>query len=332
MSSTQIPGRSKSLRRVVAVTAATGVAVMGSVVEQAQAAPVQAKQASAPKPAAAPKPTVHKAASGAGKLVYATTNVNVRSRATTSSPRIGLLLRTQYVKALSASSGGWTKVLYHGKVGYISSRYLTYGKVSTSKAAPKSASSKPATKSASSARLVWAKTTVNVRSRATTSSPRIGSLAKGQYVKALAASSGGWTKVLYQGKVAHIYSKYLSYSKVSAPSKPAPKRAATVSRSAARVTTTGAVGTCKASFYGYGSQTASGERFNSSAMTAAHKTFRFGTRLKVTNRANGKSVVVRINDRGPYVSGRCLDLSTGAFSRIASTSAGVASVTYQVVK
>ncbi|MCI1749277.1 MAG: septal ring lytic transglycosylase RlpA family protein [Acidipropionibacterium sp.] len=323
MSSTQIPGHSKSLRRVVAVTAATGVAVMGSVVEQAQAAPAPTKQASAPKPVAAPKPAGPKAASGAGKLVYATTNVNVRSRATTSSAKIGLLVRSGHVKALSASSGGWTKVLYKGKVGYISSSYLTYGKVATSKPASSTAAA-----SSSSGRLVWATSTVNVRSRATTSSAKIGSLTKGAHVKALAASSGGWTKVLYQGKVGYASSGYLSYSKVSAPARPA----ATVSRSSARVTTTGAVGTCKASFYGYGSQTASGERFNSSAMTAAHKTFRFGTHLKVTNRANGKSVVVRINDRGPYVSGRCLDLSTGAFSRIASTSAGVASVTYQVVK
>jgi rare lipoprotein A len=66
-------------------------------------------------------------------------------------------------------------------------------------------------------------------------------------------------------------------------------------------------------------------------MTAASKTYSFGTKLRVTNQANGRSVVVRINDRGPYVSGRCLDLSTGAFSQIASTDAGVTSVSYQVV-
>ena len=77
--------------------------------------------------------------------------------------------------------------------------------------------------------------------------------------------------------------------------------------------------------------TATGEVFNPWGMTAAHKTLPFGTMLRVTNVANGKSVVVRINDRGPYISGRCLDLSKGAFLQIASESAGVAQVTYTQV-
>ncbi|HEY3687186.1 MAG TPA: septal ring lytic transglycosylase RlpA family protein [Streptosporangiaceae bacterium] len=90
-------------------------------------------------------------------------------------------------------------------------------------------------------------------------------------------------------------------------------------------------GTCEASNYGGGGTTASGEPLNSSAMTAAHKTLPFGTKLRVTNTANGRSVVVRVNDRGPYVAGRCLDLTTGAFSRIASMGAGVATVRYSVL-
>jgi rare lipoprotein A len=90
-------------------------------------------------------------------------------------------------------------------------------------------------------------------------------------------------------------------------------------------------GTCQASFYGEPQQTANGETFNPAALTAAHKTLPFNTMVRVTNVANGKSVVVRINDRGPYVSGRCLDLSTAAFSAIASTSAGVANVKYDVL-
>ncbi len=323
MSSTQTSGHSKSLRRMVAISAATGVAVMGSVVTQAHAAPAQAKTASSPKPVAAPKPVASpKPAGVAGKLVYATTNVNVRAKATTSSAKIGLLVRSGHVKALAASSKGWTKVLYKGKVGYIYSSYLSQAKVAPAKKASTSVAS-------SKGRLVWAKTGVTVRTRASQSSSSLGSLSKGYHVKALAASSNGWTKVLYKGKVGYVVSRNVSYSKVALPA-----RTTSVSRSSDRVTTTGAVGSCKASFYGEesGSQTASGERFRSSAMTAAHKTFSFGTRLKVTTKANGKSVVVRINDRGPYVSGRCLDLSTGAFKQIASTSAGVAKVTYQVVK
>lgn len=90
----------------------------------------------------------------------------------------------------------------------------------------------------------------------------------------------------------------------------------------------GVSGACEASNYWDPQPTASGEPFDPSAMTAAHKTLPLGTRLKVTNTATGKSVVVRINDRGPYVGGRCLDLSKGAFLQIAPESAGVAQVTY----
>ena len=71
--------------------------------------------------------------------------------------------------------------------------------------------------------------------------------------------------------------------------------------------------TCIASRYGYaGSRTASGERMNPSALTAAHRSRPFGSRVTVTSHSNGRSVTVRINDRGPYVKGRCIDLSTGA--------------------
>ena len=81
-----------------------------------------------------------------------------------------------------------------------------------------------------------------------------------------------------------------------------------------------------ASHYGAesGSVTANGERFTGKGMTAAHKTLPFGTKLRVTYR--GKSVVVRINDRGPFVRGRHLDLSTAAARHIGMTRAGVATV------
>ncbi|WP_232832193.1 septal ring lytic transglycosylase RlpA family protein [Nocardiopsis sp. FIRDI 009] len=97
---------------------------------------------------------------------------------------------------------------------------------------------------------------------------------------------------------------------------------------------TGQGGTCQASFYGAdlaGSATANGETFDPSALTAAHKTLPFNTMVRVTNTANGSSVTVRINDRGPYIDGRCLDLSTAAFEQIANTSAGVANVRWEVV-
>lgn len=91
------------------------------------------------------------------------------------------------------------------------------------------------------------------------------------------------------------------------------------------------IGTCSASYYDEPQMTASGERFNPNALTAAHKTLRLGTRILVTNPRNGKSVIVRINDRGPYVGGRCLDLSRASFARIANLGAGVTRVTIRVL-
>lgn len=90
----------------------------------------------------------------------------------------------------------------------------------------------------------------------------------------------------------------------------------------------------KASWYGpgfHGRTTANGERFNMGAMTAAHKSMKFGTKLRVTNNRNGKSVVVRINDRGPFVRGRMLDLSKAAASQIGMIKTGSGSVCVQKV-
>ena len=88
---------------------------------------------------------------------------------------------------------------------------------------------------------------------------------------------------------------------------------------------------CQASYYWQGQTTASGERFNPSDLTAAHKTLPLGSKVKVTNPSNGKTVVVRINDRGPYVAGRCLDLSKAAMETIGGTSSGVITVNYEVL-
>ena len=80
------------------------------------------------------------------------------------------------------------------------------------------------------------------------------------------------------------------------------------------------------SFYGEkwnGRRTANGEIFNTYELTAAHKSLPFGTKVKVVNKTNGKSVVVRINDRGPFVKGRTIDLSKKAFQSIASINKGV---------
>ncbi|GAA4568029.1 hypothetical protein GCM10023176_21610 [Micromonospora coerulea] len=109
---------------------------------------------------------------------------------------------------------------------------------------------------------------------------------------------------------------------------PKPTATATRTTSAAKVVDTGS---CGASFYDEGQMTANGETFNPDALTAAHKTLPFNTKVRVTNPANGKSVTVRINDRGPYIDGRCLDLSRAAFAAIASVGLGEVDVKYEVL-
>lgn len=89
-----------------------------------------------------------------------------------------------------------------------------------------------------------------------------------------------------------------------------------------------------ASWYGaqfQGKPTASGEPFDPTKLTAAHKELPFGTEVRVTNQANGKSVVVRINDRGPFAGKRIIDLSRGAAERIGLINRGVAPVKVEVL-
>ena len=91
----------------------------------------------------------------------------------------------------------------------------------------------------------------------------------------------------------------------------------------------------KASYYAnkyHGRTTANGETFSQNASTAAHLELPFGTKVKVTNLANNKSVIVRINDRGPYVRGRVIDLSLGMFKKIADPKVGVIDVSISVLK
>ena len=87
----------------------------------------------------------------------------------------------------------------------------------------------------------------------------------------------------------------------------------------------------KASWYKMGTRTASGERMNASALAAAHRSLPFGTKVRVENLSNGRSVVVRINDRGPFAGGRVIDLTQGAAERIGMIRSGVAPVKVTVV-
>ncbi|WP_200841935.1 septal ring lytic transglycosylase RlpA family protein [Actinomadura sp. K4S16] len=90
-------------------------------------------------------------------------------------------------------------------------------------------------------------------------------------------------------------------------------------------------GSCEASYYWEGQMTASGEAFDPSELTAAHKTLPMGSKVRVTNKNNDRSVVVRINDRGPYAGGRCLDLSKAAMQKVGGTGSGVIPVRYEVL-
>ncbi len=95
---------------------------------------------------------------------------------------------------------------------------------------------------------------------------------------------------------------------------------------------TPAVGnTCKASYYDTGAVTASGTPFNPALMTAANKELPLNTWIKVTNVANHRTVKVLVNDRGPYVAGRCIDLTTAAMTKLGGLGSGVITVTWQVL-
>jgi len=90
----------------------------------------------------------------------------------------------------------------------------------------------------------------------------------------------------------------------------------------------------KASWYGpgfHGRRTANGERFNTWAYTAAHRSLPFGTKVRVTNLRNGEAVVVRINDRGPYIGGRVIDLSKAAAQAIGMIRSGTAPVRIEIL-
>jgi rare lipoprotein A len=87
-----------------------------------------------------------------------------------------------------------------------------------------------------------------------------------------------------------------------------------------------------ASFYTEGTKTASGEKFDTNELTAAHPSLPFGTRLRVTNTATGRSVTVRVNDRGPYVPGRIVDVSYSAADALGMVGKGVAKVKLDVVQ
>ncbi len=95
------------------------------------------------------------------------------------------------------------------------------------------------------------------------------------------------------------------------------------------------IGDGLASYYGAelaGNRTASGERFNPTHLTAAHRSLPLGSQLRVTNKANGKSVIVRVNDRGPFHKSRVIDVSLAAARQISMIGAGKAAVRLELMQ
>ena len=86
-----------------------------------------------------------------------------------------------------------------------------------------------------------------------------------------------------------------------------------------------------ASYYKSGRLTANGEHFKPMGLTCAHRKMAFGTKLKVTNLRNGRSVIVRVNDRGPFIRGRILDLSLGAAKVIGLNAVGVGKISFTII-
>ena len=122
----------------------------------------------------------------------------------------------------------------------------------------------------------------------------------------------------------------LLFVATSLPAAPSGARANEVAESANEFSESG-----KASYYSdkfQNRKTASGERYQHDLKTAAHKKLPFGSLVQVTNLKNGKSVVVKINDRGPFVKGRVIDLSKSAFDHIGDTSRGLIGVKIEVIR
>jgi rare lipoprotein A len=168
--------------------------------------------------------------------------------------------------------------------------------------------------------------------------------AVGNVVRLLAvALAGGLLAACAQSSVVSRNSGLLAPSRQASlqrdrtPSFVAPARVASAKRHTPFARHKNAAGTQPAShglasFYTEGTRTASGEKFDTHELTAAHPTLPFGTRLRVTNVATGRSVTVRVNDRGPYVPGRVVDVSYSAAQSLGMVGAGVANVKLDVVQ
>lgn len=278
--------------------------------------------------------------------------VNVRSDSANAGKVLTVAERGQQVQITGRPDGGWVPVSVNGKSGWIYGRYLTTGKAAAAPAKPKTDAKNDSSTSRDQGRpalgnaATRATSGLNMRTAPSPSGQVINQLASGAGVQVTGEVHGNWVQIRANGYTGWAYRTHLTgnvpATKVDTPSRNT-HRGSDTSRDKARpprqdssngdsVKGSGRIaGRCIASFYDEPQTTASGEQFNPNAMTAANKTLPLGTRIRVTNVRNGRSTVVRINDRGPYVAGRCVDLSRASFARIADIGQGTAPITYTIL-
>ena len=278
--------------------------------------------------------------------------VNVRSDSANAGKVLTVAERGQQVQITGRPDGGWVPVSVNGKSGWIYGRYLTTGKAAAAPAKPKTDAKNDSSTSRDQRRPALGnaatRTTsgLNMRTAPSPSGQVINQLASGAGVQVTGEVHGNWVQIRANGYTGWAYRTHLTgnvpATKVDTPSRNT-HRGSDTSRDKARPPRQDSsngdsdkgsgriAGRCIASFYDEPQTTASGEQFNPNAMTAANKTLPLGTRIRVTNVRNGRSTVVRINDRGPYVAGRCVDLSRASFARIADIGQGTAPITYTIL-
>ena len=285
--------------------------------------------------------------------MIATVPVNVRDDSANAGKVLTVAERGQEVQVTGRPDGGWLPVSVNGKSGWIYGRYLTTGKSAPAPAKPNtdtkgdSSTSRDTNRPALDNAATRTTSGVNVRTAPTPKASIVTSLAEGTGVKVTGDARGNWVEVRANGHTGWVYRTHLS-GKVPAAqpikhAEPVKHKGGDTSRDTTRPSrhhakdgdsnkgSGRADARCVASFYDEPQSTASGEQFNPNAMTAAHKSLSLGTHIRVTNVRNGRSVVVRINDRGPYVAGRCVDLSRASFAEIADLGQGTTPITYTVL-
>ncbi|WP_270577008.1 septal ring lytic transglycosylase RlpA family protein [Cutibacterium avidum] len=280
-----------------------------------------------------------------------TSGVNVRTAPSPSGQVIDQLADGASVEVTGEAHGNWVQVRAGHRTGWVYRTHLS-GKVPAAqpiKHAEPVKHSKPAksTKHAKDGASTHTTSGVNVRTAPTPKASIVTSLAEGTGVKVTGDARGNWVQVRANGHTGWVYRTHLS-GKVPAAqpikhAEPVKHKGGDTSRDTTRPSrhhakdgdsnkgSGRADARCVASFYDEPQSTASGEQFNPNAMTAAHKSLSLGTHIRVTNVRNGRSVVVRINDRGPYVAGRCVDLSRASFAEIADLGQGTTPITYTVL-